>query len=105
MVVLISRRSHLKSAFDTPKRDRQSGIHKCCPGSTPVIGLIASLFHLPGSSPKPPGPCLTISPQILFLFHFPCLNRIALTAAIELSAIAMEKNTPFDRICSGMARA
>src|SRR6202000_2096489 len=41
--------------------------------------------------------------QIFFSFHFPCLNRRALAAAMALSAIAMEKKAPLERICNGIA--
>jgi hypothetical protein len=41
--------------------------------------------------------------QIFCFFQRPCLNRIALTTAIALSAMAMEKNAPFERMCIGIA--
>ena len=41
--------------------------------------------------------------QIFLFFHFPCLNRIALATAIDDSAIAIEKKTPFDRMCRDIA--
>jgi hypothetical protein len=43
------------------------------------------------------------SPHILCFFHFPRLNRIALTAAMELSAIAMAAKAPLECIFSGIA--
>jgi len=41
--------------------------------------------------------------QICCVFHFPRLNKIALAAAIAPSAITIEKNTPFERKCIGIA--
>jgi len=41
--------------------------------------------------------------HIFFIFHFPCLNRIALAAAIDDSAIAIDANTPFDFMPNGFA--
>src|SRR6202042_1340144 len=42
-------------------------------------------------------------PQILCFFHFPPLNRTALTTAMELSAIAIAANAPFDCMRCGIA--
>ena len=44
-----------------------------------------------------------LPPHIFFFFQRPCLNRIALATAIEDSAMAIEKKTPFDRMCNGIA--
>ena len=46
--------------------------------------------------------CLS-SLHIFCFFQRPCLNKIALAAAMELSAIAMEKKTPFERMCREIA--
>jgi hypothetical protein len=41
--------------------------------------------------------------QIFCRYHRPCLKRIALAAAMADSAMAIEKNTPLERMCKGMA--
>jgi len=47
---------------------------------------------------------LALNPnQIFCFFHLPCLNRIALAMAMELSAMAMEAKTPLDFMCRGIA--
>src|SRR5437763_16228807 len=74
------------------------GMHNVPPQLGIHLSTILQPADLPLYSPK-------VTSQICWRFHRPRLNSTTLAPAIAASAITMERNTPFDRMCSGMANA